>query len=501
MGRLFVFIAIFVAGILVAAYLLGREPGELIDLAKDKIEELTEDIKGFIEDTSTLAPVSIPSPTTSDGTDRPIRPLAPATDEVDINLVPVQVFNTLNVGLRVRSSPYLSDENIIGRAMDGTIMQSDGRTQAADGYVWQNVSLQGWVASDYLNPAAVLGTTVRVTDTEGLGLRVRTTPRIIDNNNILGRLGEGTTVLILDGPQEADGYRWYRILLAGWSASEYLRDPVELSGGQMVVTTDDRKGRLERQYEGRLQTWPPLPDYLLNPDSFQKAMAVTGLTIMDLITRTNPIRQYNDGYNMGIQLDGVALSAFLEGRRALRDGGIDRAEELYERCLRLQWLSYQSFIGAAEYLNQNFEVAQELFDSVRRGSQTAVKFGLHFVNPKAAVAADYLFVATDYAIERVLLGTDEADRNLVTRLVIKAVIKEMPFDSLGGKTVEAYLTDATADKIDVIIRSIVSSAEGQDAITQVLTQLAAEGIQGVTEQTRQTILDNIVRYIAEIQHR
>ena len=68
------------------------------------------------------------------------------------------------------------------------------------------------------------GVQAQVSGTAGRGLRLRSGPGL--NQPTLKVMPEGTTVQILAGPTEADGYQWYQIRddagTEGWAAGDWL---------------------------------------------------------------------------------------------------------------------------------------------------------------------------------------------------------------------------------------------------------------------------------------
>ena len=132
------------------------------------------------------------------------------------------VYNTGDVGLRVRSSPQITAHNPLGTVSEGTRFLVAGSPQSADGYTWRQVRLEGWSAANWLTPAPSAGNVVQISGTGEAGLRVRSSPQI-NGDNILGKVFDGTRVQVLEGPQTADGYQWWRVKLEGWSAVEFLR--------------------------------------------------------------------------------------------------------------------------------------------------------------------------------------------------------------------------------------------------------------------------------------
>lgn len=73
-------------------------------------------------------------------------------------------------------------------------------------------------------PAVIfVGTWVRVVDTEGVGLRMRDGPGL--DYTTVETLQDGDILEVIEGPQLADGFVWWRLRsgeVAGWCASDWL---------------------------------------------------------------------------------------------------------------------------------------------------------------------------------------------------------------------------------------------------------------------------------------
>jgi hypothetical protein len=68
-----------------------------------------------------------------------------------------------------------------------------------------------------------VGDTVHVVNTSGQGLRIRDIPS--REGTILVKFAEGSSVQIIDGPKQADGYTWWKVRGAageGWCAADFL---------------------------------------------------------------------------------------------------------------------------------------------------------------------------------------------------------------------------------------------------------------------------------------
>src|SRR5262249_21664127 len=72
-----------------------------------------------------------------------------------------------------------------------------------------------------------VGDTVRVINTSGQGLRARDLPS--REGKILVKFAEGSSVQIIEGPKQADGYTWWKVRGQsgeGWCAADFLaREP------------------------------------------------------------------------------------------------------------------------------------------------------------------------------------------------------------------------------------------------------------------------------------
>ena len=68
-----------------------------------------------------------------------------------------------------------------------------------------------------------IGDAVQVGNTSGQGLRVRDIPG--REGKILAKFTEGSSLQIIDGPKQADGYTWWKVRGAGgegWCAADFL---------------------------------------------------------------------------------------------------------------------------------------------------------------------------------------------------------------------------------------------------------------------------------------
>lgn len=130
-------------------------------------------------------------------------------------------------GIRLRQFPGLEGEWIATIFTDEEATVIDG-PKTADGYAWIKLGAdvgEGWGAATYLRRLGkaplTTGATARVIDGE---LNLRSGPGT--DEDVLGVLGDGAYVEVIDGPQSADGVDWVRVRSsrfgAGWCVAEYL---------------------------------------------------------------------------------------------------------------------------------------------------------------------------------------------------------------------------------------------------------------------------------------
>jgi len=143
----------------------------------------------------------------------PTPPDAPST---------LAVANTGGLGLRLRANPTLK-ASVVATLPEGARITVTGGPVQADGYTWWKLSGPlgtGWGAvGTWLTPAPVVGGTVTVANTGGLGLHLRRDASA--RAPVVATLGEGASATVVGGPIQRDGYTWWRIRSAsgtGWSA-------------------------------------------------------------------------------------------------------------------------------------------------------------------------------------------------------------------------------------------------------------------------------------------
>jgi hypothetical protein len=195
---------------------------------------------------TTLAVATQPGPSASPTTDLPtsVPTRAAPTPTFTPTLVPGTVLVigqpariSAPEGLNVRRDAGVSGDRIGRFQPNERVIVLEGPIDA-DGYRWWRVGtnqLAGWVAEGdgdvvWLSPqlgerrpvrrAVVLGDDVVVTIGEGGFLKVRAQPGL--NSPEQFRLNPNTQLTIIEGPVEADNYRWWKVSdgedVTGWAA-------------------------------------------------------------------------------------------------------------------------------------------------------------------------------------------------------------------------------------------------------------------------------------------
>ncbi len=274
---------------------------------------------------------------------------------------------------------------------------------------------------------------------------------------------------------------------------------------------EQRRTDLEQALDRFVRNRPELPEYLLDPVSFERKVSTVWATFTSWITRTDLTGDYHDLYYMGVHLDSMSWSAAIQARRALREGKVDRAAELYGDALQWQLRSGEAFSAAAQVFDGNLEAGERLAQGIRGGSRWAVRGGFTLLavagigDPvtagKVSTAVDYVFMAADYAVERALLGEEKADLNLATRVIVKQLVEQVPFAELGGSTLAAYARGITADRLVAVLQQVLESETAEGAVERAFQELAVEGVKGATEAARQEVVEYMLEAIRGAEHR
>lgn len=136
-----------------------------------------------------------------------------------------------------------------------------------------------------------------------------------------------------------------------------------------------------------------------------------------------------------------------------------------------------NFDAAFEVYIGNLDAAETLAQGIKDGCQTAVKFGLKFVNPTAAEVADVIYDAVDFGLEYRLGDQEQAVKDLVLKRAVKEVFNYVEFEELGGKTISDWVKNRTGKYLFPTLSKLIESEECQWALSKVIK----EGVANITE--------------------
>lgn len=129
--------------------------------------------------------------------------------------------------INIRTEPGVNSP-VVTQLVAGESAEVIGGSRQVDSYTWVNVQLgdsAGWAAKDYLSTEAegplASGTRVRVIDGE---LNLRASGSL--GAEVVHVLPDASYAEVLAGPEDADGYSWYRISTSrfgtGWAVGDFL---------------------------------------------------------------------------------------------------------------------------------------------------------------------------------------------------------------------------------------------------------------------------------------
>ncbi len=134
-------------------------------------------------------------------------------------------------GVRLRSGAGLGFR-VVGSLGIGTSVLLLASAGNVDGYSWSKVrvessGVEGFVANQFLSPPSTgglpIGTVIRVETATGGAANLRNGPGT--GYGVVRTLANGTEGTIRGGPENANGYTWYQVAIAGtsgWIASSVI---------------------------------------------------------------------------------------------------------------------------------------------------------------------------------------------------------------------------------------------------------------------------------------
>ncbi len=119
------------------------------------------------------------------------------------------------------------------------------------GLVFLSFGFIGFAPSNVVVQTGIgIGDTVEVAS-GGSNLNLRTGPGL--DFDIVGKLLSGTRLMVVDGPKEADGYRWWKIensTVKGWAAESFLRKVQDDAGAEPTGSVANLCNKTDAAYPG-----------------------------------------------------------------------------------------------------------------------------------------------------------------------------------------------------------------------------------------------------------
>lgn len=262
-----------------------------------------------------------------------------------------------------------------------------------------------------------------------------------------------------------------------------------------IVTADTLGDQLNKYLQQESKFSPP--EYLLNPESFlsRDAFNIGWLSLTSFASQTDYALLYDVHYQSGLGYHDLGISALLKARQLYTLGDFASAERYKDIYLNYRVLSDKSFLASVAAFQKNVDQAVKLANAIREGSQTAfaivlgIQLGPH-VGPTVTRSLEWMFIGVDYGVTRALEGKEEANKDLVVKVLVNGLFKHVRFSQLDGRTLEEYLKNPVADDVFSKLRVLISSSELEEAIPEILKK---SGIAIIEQQVQ-----NLIQYITRV---
>ena len=181
----------------------------------------------------------------------------------------------------------------------------------------------------------------------------------------------------------------------------------------------------------------------------------------------------------------LSLKSLRFASTSLEEGELARAKYYIEKADRYYRVAVALQRDSQSVLDGTYSAAETATKGVKDACQTATTLGLKVINPVAGKVVDYIYVGIDYGLERAVVGADEAGKNTLKRLLVKALFEEVKFAELGNRTIASYVGDSIGKDVFPLLDRIFGSEEAKVAI---LTIIKESGVKVSEEVLLRTIL-------------
>lgn len=381
----------------------------------------------------------------------------------------------------------LQEDNILGKVFDGTRFSVVGGPETGNGYEWLRVRLEGWSAYNWLSPDPATGVTVAVKETGNLGLRVRDKPGL--DAEILGKVYDGTRLLVLEGPIAAGSYQWWKVKLEGWSASDYLREPVGQKEVSPEPATGDAKLSVE-ELSNRIDRW----QRVLASHVQQKTQQMTegtlpaskglGFTIVRMLA-PNIIERSDQFFFLSQDYDLLTIKSLGFAKTFLKQGDSTLSAEFLDRSYRYLRLSYMMEEASIEQLMAATDISQDLV--IMMAAQTALSaaigpLGLGGLGLPASVHVPatvglnifdfYIGYSVDTAIKE--MPVEEAAKRQLTTFLVKQLFNLPSVRDAIGQPITKFV-GGESGLYQSLERTMFSPAASRE-ITRAIAVAAETGV-------------------------
>ncbi len=266
----------------------------------------------------------------------------------------------------------------------------------------------------------------------------------------------------------------------------------------VIVPQTEEEADLSAEINRLLAINVQYPPYLLTPEGFQMSVAIVWMNWTAWITQVELNEKYDELYFTGIDYDCASRTALINAKAALNRGDIEIAQEYVQDYFLYNKLSLMSFNAATDYFSNMAGAAETLAEGVRDGSQAAVKFGLTFISPTAAKAADYFFIGSDFVVDYYFRGEDEALKDALVEAAITTLFNEIPL-APGGRTLENYIANRVGKVTFPLLQTWIKSGQWQFFLSRGLKYGAEWLSEEVAEEVASLILDELGKSVDLIE--
>jgi len=166
----------------------------------------------------------------------------------------------------------------------------------------------------------------------------------------------------------------------------------------------------------------------------------------------------------------LSLKSLRYARASLDDSDLAMAKNYTEKADRYYRVAVALQRDSQAVLDGTYSAAETATKGIKDACQTATTLGLKVINPVAGKVVDYVYVGVDYAVEQATIGADEAGKNALKRLIVKALFKEVEFSALGNRTIADYIGSRIGKDVFPLLDKLLRSEEAKFAILNIIKE-------------------------------